>query len=207
MHVFSISPSIRPNYDWGGYNSVAIWDKRKPGKIRLIATDVPNTPVPGTGGKVLGIKYVDSREITITDKKVKEMFTKKPVDPLRRESALKGWETRRKNGWKPSEETKQKQSEANKGKPKAPFSEDHKRKSNQLAVGIKPLPIDDDLLDRNAVIGKNRYQKMQDLTSKRKSFSINTATRLSKIGRRLPGALGVAMNAWAMYDMYKSMKD
>jgi len=172
--VFSISPSIRPNYDWGGYNSVAIWDKRKPGKIRLIATDVPNTPVPGTGGKVLGIKYVDSREITITDKKVKEMFTKKPVDPLRRESALKGWETRR---------------------------------ANQLAVGIKPLPIDDDLLDRNAVIGKNRYQKMQDLTSKRKSFSINTATRLSKIGRRLPGALGVAMNAWAMYDMYKSMKD
>ena len=172
--VFSISPDIRPNYDWGGYNSVAIWDKRKPDKIRLIATDVPDTPLKGTQGKVSGIKYVDSREITITDKKVKEMLTKKPVDPARREAALRGWETRRENLKK---------------------------------AGIKPLPIADDLLDRNPVIGKGRYQKMQDLMSKRKGFSISAASRLSKLGRRLPGALGLAMNAWALVDAYKAIKD
>jgi hypothetical protein len=172
--VFSVSPSIKPNYDWGGYNSVAIWDKRRPDKIRLIATDVPNTPVPLTGGKVLGIKYVDSKEISITDKKINNLFTNKTVDPARREAALRGWETRR---------------------------------ANQLAAGIKPLPISDDLLDRNPVIGKGRYQKMQDLMSKRKNFSISTANRLSKLGRRLPGALGLAMNAWALYDMYKMTKD
>lgn len=74
--VFSISPNIRPNYDWGGYNSVAIWDKRKPDKIRLIATDVPDTPLKGTQGKVSGIKYVDSKEITITDKKLKKCLLK-----------------------------------------------------------------------------------------------------------------------------------
>ena len=39
----------------------------------------------------------------------------------------KGWETRRKNGWKPSEETKRKTSESMKGRPKAPFSDEHKK--------------------------------------------------------------------------------
>ena len=33
-------------------------------------------------------------------------------------------------------------------------------------------PISDDLLDRNPVIGKGRYQKMKDLMSKRINFSI-----------------------------------
>ena len=69
------------------------------------------------------------------------------------------------------------------------------------------MPIADDLLDRNPVIGKGRYQKMQDLMSKRKGFSISAASRLSKLGRRLPGALGLAMNAWALVDAYKAIKD
>ena len=43
----------------------------------------------------------------------------------------KGWETRRKNGWKPSEDTKQKQSEAMKGRPKGPFSQEHKKKISE----------------------------------------------------------------------------
>jgi len=173
--AFSLSPQMKLNYDFGGYNAVGIWDRRRPDKIRFIATDVPNAAVESvTGGKIKGLKYVSSREITITDKKVREMLTIKPVDPARREAALRGWETRRKNLKK---------------------------------AGIKPLPIADDLLDRNPVIGKGRYQKMQDLASKRKGFNISAANRLSKIGRRLPGALGLAMNAWAMYDMYKMATD
>lgn len=39
----------------------------------------------------------------------------------------KGWETRRKNGWKFSEETKKKISEALKGRAKTPFSDEHKK--------------------------------------------------------------------------------
>jgi len=104
--AFSISPSIRPNYDWGGYNGVGVWDRRNPGKIRFIATDVPNALLPKvTGGKIIGLKYVDSREITITDPKIKEIVLEKEISPERRAAALKGWETRRanqlKNGIKP----------------------------------------------------------------------------------------------------------
>lgn len=40
----------------------------------------------------------------------------------------KGWETRRKNGWKPLEETKKKQSEALKGLKRKPFSDEHRAK-------------------------------------------------------------------------------
>tara|TARA_R110000823_G_scaffold44247_5_gene114788 strand:- start:851 stop:2272 length:1422 start_codon:yes stop_codon:yes gene_type:complete len=174
--VFSVSPSIKPNYDWGGYNSVGIWDRREPGKIRLIATDVPNTPVKGTSGKVLGIKYVDSSEIKISDPKIKKIFAPKLIDPAiterHRLAALKGWETRR---------------------------------ANLELQGIK-IPETDLLKDRNPVIGKERYSKLQNLTKKRKDFKISGLKRLSKVGRRLPGAAGILLNGYALWNAYTSKK-
>jgi len=58
----------------------------------------------------------------------RESILNRKRDP---EEWKKGWETRRRNGWKPSAETKQKQSDALKGKPKAPFSDEHKAKISE----------------------------------------------------------------------------
>ena len=37
--MFSFSPSIKSNFDWGGYNAVAEWDYKRPTKVRFHATD------------------------------------------------------------------------------------------------------------------------------------------------------------------------
>jgi len=182
--VFAISPAIKSQYDWGGYNAVGIWNKSRPDKIRFIATDVPDTPLPGTGGKVPGIKFVDSKEITISDKGVvKEMNSNslRKTNPAeyekRRLAALKGWETRR---------------AGQSGKQLNLFGD--KYNDIQEVKGIKGIE-------------KYKLEGFKNLANKRKNFAVSTATKLSKLGRRLPGALGIAMNAWAMYDIYKSMKE
>ena len=174
--VFSISPAIKSQYDWGGYNAVGIWNKSRPDKIRFIATDVPDTPLPGTGGKVPGIKFVDSKEITISDSKVaKEMNSNslRKINPAeyerRRLAALKGWETRRAN-----------------------------LKGQQLNLfGTEYDNIQE--IKGTRGIEKHRIDKFNILKNKRKNFAVSTATKMSKLGRRLPGALGVAMLAWSMF--------
>tara|TARA_Y100001973_G_C5182142_1_gene325525 strand:+ start:380 stop:1810 length:1431 start_codon:yes stop_codon:yes gene_type:complete len=182
--LFSISPAIKSQYDWGGYNAVGIWNKSRPDKIRFIATDVPDTPLPGTGGKVPGIKFVDSKEITISDKAVaKEMNSNslRKTNPAeyekRRLAALKGWETRRANL---------------KGQQLNLFGDTYN--NIQEVKGTKGIE-------------KHRLEGFKNLANKRKNFAVSTATKLSKLGRRLPGALGILMNAWAITDVYNSMKE
>ncbi len=85
--LFNFSPSIKSNFDWGGYNAVVEWDYKKPNKVRLHATDLRDTPLSSffKGKNVLN--YVDSKEIDI--KRIKDrghvdMDTKpnfKRVDP------------------------------------------------------------------------------------------------------------------------------
>lgn len=174
--VFSISPAIKSQYDWGGYNAVGIWNKSRPDKIRFIATDVPDTPLPGTGGKVPGIKFVDSKEITISDSKVaKEMNSNslRKINPAeherRRLAALKGWETRKAN---------------QSGQQLSLFGTDYN--NIQEVKGTRGIE-------------KHRIDKFNNLKTKRNNFAVSTATKMSKLGRRLPGALGVAMLAWSMF--------
>lgn len=174
--VFSISPAIKSQYDWGGYNAVGIWNKNSHDKIRFIATDVPDTPLPGTGGKVPGIKFVDSKEITISDSKVVEEMNSnslRKINPAeherRRLAALKGWETRR---------------AGQTGQQLNLFGDEYK--DIQEIKGTRGIE-------------KHRIDKFNILKNKRKNFAVSTATKMSKLGRRLPGALGVAMLAWSMF--------
>lgn len=37
--AFNLSPSIKTNYDWGGYNGVVVWDSKKPDVVKLLASD------------------------------------------------------------------------------------------------------------------------------------------------------------------------
>ena len=185
--IFSVSPAIKSQYDWGGYNAVGIWNKNNPGKIRFIATDVPDTPLPLTGGKVPGLKFVDSKEITISDSKVAKEMTStslRKTNPAeyerRRLAALKGWETRRANQL------------PLKGEQLSLFGKDYN--DVQEVKGTRGIE-------------KHRIDKFNHLSNKRKNFAVSTATKLSKLGRRLPGALGIAMNAWALFDTYKAIKN
>ena len=73
--VFNISPSIRPNYDWGGFNAVGIWDPNSPTKIKIMATDKRSLFGLKLGGANT-INYVESKDIEIAD--LKKEF-KEPV--------------------------------------------------------------------------------------------------------------------------------
>ena len=64
--LFNMSPGIRPDFDWGGYNAVGIWDPKDKGKIRIIATDKRDLFGVKFGGKDM-INYVDSKEVGITE--------------------------------------------------------------------------------------------------------------------------------------------
>lgn len=74
--------------------------------------------------------------ITLSDEtknKMSKSAAKRKKDP---EEFKKGWATRKTNGWKPSEETKKKQSEKLLGKAKPPRSDTHK---TNLGNSIKKL--------------------------------------------------------------------
>ena len=58
-------------------------------------------------------------------------------------------------------------------------------------------------LRTNPIFGESTYARLKDLQSKRKSFALNKVKRLTKFGRRIPGALGLALTAWSLYDLYK----
>ena len=78
--VFSMSPRIRPNFDWGGFNAIGIWDKGD--KIKIIATDKRDILGGFKGGGRNTINYVNSKEITITEavKKIKQV-ERDPIKP------------------------------------------------------------------------------------------------------------------------------
>ena len=75
--LFNFNPSIKSNFDWGGYNAVAEWDYSRKGKVILHATDLRDTPISSffKGKNVLN--YVKSKEISIkTIKNNTDMETK-----------------------------------------------------------------------------------------------------------------------------------
>ena len=67
--MFNFSPSIKSNFDWGGYNAVAEWDYNHPTKVRFHATDLRDTPISSLmkGNNVLN--YVESKEVNIATMK------------------------------------------------------------------------------------------------------------------------------------------
>jgi len=160
--VFSLSPKGKPDWDWGGFNSVAIWDPKDAktrGKIRFIATDVPDVdikgrPVPGSGGKFPGIKYVESKEISISERKLKEEI-----------------------------EGKQPKKTGRKNKPGA---------------GRPPLKRDPSDLKFGSLFSAEQRESLKNLKKKRNLFSIANVKNLSRLGRRLPGAAGIALMTYQL---------
>lgn len=81
--MFSFSPSIKSNFDWGGYNAVAEWDYKKPGRVRFHATDLRDTPISSIFKGKNVLNYVESKEIDIAkmkdhvDKETKPNFVRK----------------------------------------------------------------------------------------------------------------------------------
>ena len=37
--AFNLSPAIKTNFDWGGYNGMVVWDKKNPDVVKLLASD------------------------------------------------------------------------------------------------------------------------------------------------------------------------
>ena len=81
--LFSFNPSIKSNFDWGGYNAVAEWDYAKKGRVTLHATDLRDTPLSSFFKGKNVINYVQAKNISIkTIKKHTDMDTKpKLVEP------------------------------------------------------------------------------------------------------------------------------
>ena len=75
--LFSFNPSIKSNFDWGGYNAVAEWDYSKKGRVTLHATDLRDTPVSSLFKGKNVVNYVQAKDIKIkTIKKHTDMDTK-----------------------------------------------------------------------------------------------------------------------------------
>tara|TARA_R100000458_G_scaffold47989_1_gene46883 strand:+ start:576 stop:1925 length:1350 start_codon:yes stop_codon:yes gene_type:complete len=74
--VFNLSPSIRPNYDWGGFNAVGVWDPKHKTKIRIMATDKRDLFGVKLGG-LDTVNYVESKQIEIAD--LKKEVERKPA--------------------------------------------------------------------------------------------------------------------------------
>jgi hypothetical protein len=79
-----LSPSIRPNYDWGGFNAVGVWDPKNSTKIKIMATDKRDLFGVKLGG-LDTVNYVESKDIEIAD--LKEKLEHKT--PVKRKSGYK----------------------------------------------------------------------------------------------------------------------
>jgi len=72
---FNISPRIKSNYDWGGYNGTSVWDTRYPSKIQFSATDRPDVFSIKLGGKeMLNISSTKMIEIPEAKKIIRKMI-------------------------------------------------------------------------------------------------------------------------------------
>ena len=78
--VFNLSPSIRANYDWGGFNAVGIWDPKDAKHIRIMATDGRDLFGAAPGNSTPTVNYVQSKKIEIKDLK-KEFTYEEPKAP------------------------------------------------------------------------------------------------------------------------------
>ena len=67
--VFSFNPSIKSNFDWGGYNATAEWNYKKPGRVRFHATDLRDTPISSMFKGKHVLNYVESKEVNIATMK------------------------------------------------------------------------------------------------------------------------------------------
>jgi len=67
--LFSFSPAMKSNFDWGGYNVVAEWDYKNPGKVRFIGTDLRDTPASSMFKGKHVLNYVESKKMNIISMK------------------------------------------------------------------------------------------------------------------------------------------
>lgn len=187
--MFSLSPQFKPDWDWGGFNSVAIVDpknKTTRGKIRFIATDVPDVdikgrPVPGSGGKFPAIKYVESKEITIGEPKQfkdqginfkanDELIQRKSPNFYQR---VKSWFT------------------------KPIYGRTAYHKKNRAK----------EILNYNSLFSAEQKQALQNIKSARAATKVSALKGVSRFGKNIGGPIGIAMAAWGLYDAYKYMKE
>ena len=79
--AISFNPSMKPNYDWGGYNGMAIFDERTK-KIKLVASDKRDLFKFNLGKQV--INYTDPLEIDPSSdaftKQANKYFSKETAD-------------------------------------------------------------------------------------------------------------------------------
>lgn len=91
--AFSLAPSIRPNYDWGGYNAVGVWDPKDPHKITIAASD--RRDLGPFRGKRVVVNYVKPKtiDINVLTKEVKNLDDiprKRPEGTYKRGAHTKG---------------------------------------------------------------------------------------------------------------------
>lgn len=75
--LFSFSPAMKSNFDWGGYNAVAEWDYSRKGNVTFHATDLRDTPMSSLFKGKNVVNYVQAKDVDIkTIKKHTDMDTK-----------------------------------------------------------------------------------------------------------------------------------
>jgi hypothetical protein len=63
---FKVSPGIKPNYDWGGYQAIVEYDEARPGKVKFHATDKRDLFGMKLGGKNV-LNIAPAKEIKIPE--------------------------------------------------------------------------------------------------------------------------------------------
>jgi len=63
---FKISPQMKPNYDWGGYQGIVEWDEKNPTKVKFYANDKRDLFGAKLGGKNV-INIAPFKEISIPE--------------------------------------------------------------------------------------------------------------------------------------------
>jgi hypothetical protein len=63
---FKVSPNMKPNYDWGGYQGIVEWDERNPTKVKFYANDKRDLFGMKLGGKNV-LNIAPPREISIPE--------------------------------------------------------------------------------------------------------------------------------------------
>ncbi len=184
-YIFRLSPSIKPDWDWGGFNSVAIWDPNDKEKIRIIASDVPDVdikgrPVPGSGGKYPAIKYVDSKEISISEGSLKKRGINIAAnDEIINRKDPNWWQ--RVRGW-----TKDRYYRFF-GYP------DSKTKRHKIDR-VKRV----EELDKKTLFSKEQQNEIEKLKKERNKFRVSNLKKISRLGRNLAGPAGIALMAYQL---------
>ena len=101
--LFNFSPTIKSNFDWGGYNAVAEWSIKDRGRVTFTGTDLRDTPISSMFKGKNVLNYVEAKNVNISDlKEEAEIFDDEP-------QAKKSNRGRKKGGFnepKPGAQTK-----------------------------------------------------------------------------------------------------